>query len=499
MGEPNAIDAWRQLLGDAQVSTDADALGAASTATWATKQRVSCVLRPSSLEEVKGILHVAATFKAPVYVVSRGRNYGYGSKVPPRDGCALVELSRMNRIVAFDDTLGTLTVEPGVTFEQAANAVAGSRFQVTTIGGPPDASLIGNVLERGDGRGPHPDVFANVCALQAMLPDGRVIETGLGRFTNARAQHHLRWGLGPMLDGLFSQSNLGVVTRMTFFLARRPGFYRDVFGTLATADALPALIDGLRDLALEGTLRAGVFVWNDLKALSVQRQYPYEKTQGRTPLPPPFVDAWREHFGAWAVSSGVYAPNEAIGEAEAERVREVLGPLLSKLEVSAPESDDTPMLGTPSARNLAMVYWRKRTPMPAEPDPDRDRCGFLWSSAAVPFRGDEAVRALEIAEPVSRLFGFEPNLAFLGPTPRCLYLVSSIVWDRDAKGEDERAQACFAALERELNAAGYLPTRLGIASFPWSLKETDDSDSLLRQLKALVDPQGILSPGRYGL
>jgi hypothetical protein len=44
------------------------------------------------------------------YPISRGKNWGYGSRVPARDGCVLLDLGRMNRIVGFSEKLAYVTV-----------------------------------------------------------------------------------------------------------------------------------------------------------------------------------------------------------------------------------------------------------------------------------------------------------------------------------------------------------------------------------------------------
>lgn len=69
----------------------------------------TCVTsRASNLDaQPDGLLRV------PVYPTSRGRSWGFGSRVPAADGCVLLDLGRMNRIVGFDERLAYVTVEPG--------------------------------------------------------------------------------------------------------------------------------------------------------------------------------------------------------------------------------------------------------------------------------------------------------------------------------------------------------------------------------------------------
>lgn len=491
-----ALVAWRDALGSDHVIVDVGERAAAEQTTFATTQRIPAILRPGSREEVQQCLRIARAHGVSVHPVSRGKNWGYGSRVPPRDGIVLLELGRMNRIVEHDEELAYLTVEPGVTFEQAHAYLRekGSRLVLAAIGGPPQASLVGNALQRGDGAGLHGDAFSHVCGLEVVLPDGECLHTGLARFPGAKAAAVHRWGVGPSLDGLFSQSSLGVVTRMTLWLAVRAAFYRELWASVGEEAQLGALVDRLRELLLEGTLRGTVYLWNDYKVLSVLQQYPYEAVGGRTPLPAWVLEELRGYgwAGPWNASGMLHAPSDAQGLAALRRVKAGLRGVVKRLRFRRGEQ------GVPSPGNLAMTYWRKRSPVPERVDPDRDRCGFLWVACAVPFRGKEAAEAARLASEVPRLFAFEPNLSFIGISPRCLYLVAALAYDREVPGEDARALACHDALMRELAAAGYYPCRLGIQSARVELPEADGARELLRALERALDPSGVLARGRGG-
>src|SRR5262249_33621177 len=148
----------------------------------------------------------------------------------PRDA-VLVDLGRLNQIVDFDEELAYVTLEPGVTQGQL---IAFLREQKSTLwmdatGAGLDCSIIGNTLERGFGHTPMGDHCANASALEVVLPNGECVETGFGRFPGAKAGALGRWGLGPSLDGLFSQSNLGIVTRMTVWLMPAPESFQAFF------------------------------------------------------------------------------------------------------------------------------------------------------------------------------------------------------------------------------------------------------------------------------
>jgi 4-cresol dehydrogenase (hydroxylating) len=105
----DALWAWRHAIGPDQVITAARERRAAETATYATRQRVPVILRPGNRREVQACVRIANQYKTPLYPLSTGKNWGYGSRVPVTDGCVLLDLGRLNRIVAFDERLAYIT------------------------------------------------------------------------------------------------------------------------------------------------------------------------------------------------------------------------------------------------------------------------------------------------------------------------------------------------------------------------------------------------------
>ena len=227
-----ALEAWRSIVGADHVFDSGERLTQAQRATFASSQGALAVVRPRSSPEVQECVRVAASHRVPLYPVSRGKNWGLGSRLPARADCVLLDLGRLDRIIEFDDKLGYLTVEPGVTFAQGSEFLRAreARHYLSTIGGAKDASLLANALERGDGSGPCGDRAAFIGGLEVVLPDGEMLHSGFERFGDASCARLHRFGVGPSLDGLFMQSNLGIVTRATVWLARRPAP-----GTMATS------------------------------------------------------------------------------------------------------------------------------------------------------------------------------------------------------------------------------------------------------------------------
>jgi 4-cresol dehydrogenase (hydroxylating) len=442
-----------------------------------------------------------------------------------------MEMRRMNRITDYDEKLAYVTVEPGVTFRQLYEFLSekGSDLMVSVTGSTPDSSPVGNALERGAGSGPYADRAAHVCGFEVVLPTGDMVHTGFGRFPGAKAAKLHRWGVGPHLDGLFAQSNLGIVTGMTMWLAPMPDYFQSCFFGIDDGSRLVDLMDALQTLQLRGLFRAGLTVRNDFNVPVRMQQYPWEALDGATPMPPRLLERMRKGFwrdawwsSLWIGWAELYHASREQALAERKLIEAALGDRVDRLvfvdeedvtfsrwdapdraEAAAgyfdPGRDDEEIQGAPSEDNLRGVYWRKRTAVPDAMDPDRDRCGVIFCAPTVPYDGRHIVAALEIIKDSLARHGFEPILNIGCISGRAVQVTATITYDRDIEGEDGRALRCHDEMLRTLSGAGYVPYRLGIRSVGLLPEPVDDSDRLLDTLKKTLDPNNILAPGRYGL
>ena len=116
-----AITQFRAILGNDKVLTADTRLASYNKIMIADDDKLhapSAVLLATSVEQIQAILKVCNTYKVPIWTISTGRNFGYGSAAPGERGQVVLDLRLMNKILHIDPDLCTALVEPGVTYQQ---------------------------------------------------------------------------------------------------------------------------------------------------------------------------------------------------------------------------------------------------------------------------------------------------------------------------------------------------------------------------------------------
>jgi FAD/FMN-containing dehydrogenase len=176
--------------------------------------RPDLVIMLETAEEAVAVVKIAAANRVPIVPRIAGTNLGALS-VPTRGG-AILDLTRMNRILAVNEVDMLAVVEPGVTFGDLV-AELKARDLPLTIGiplSPPATSIVANCLLDGLGNLSliHGSMGQWITGLEAVLASGEVIRTGAWALSDvpfARAPL-------PDLTGLFVsfQGTTGLVTKM---------------------------------------------------------------------------------------------------------------------------------------------------------------------------------------------------------------------------------------------------------------------------------------------
>ena len=523
----------RDVVGFEQVRDDDITLERYARSTSSRSTRALAVVTPSSAAQVAELVKVARRHQTPLYPLSTGKNWGYGDACPVTGGQVIVELSRMNRIISVDPALAYAVIEPGVTQQQLSDYLIEHKldFWIDCTGAGPDTSFMGNILERGFGHSPYGNRLQHVAGMQVVLASGEVLNTGFGHYPNAKATHLFPYGVGPFLDGLFTQSNFGIVTRIGIWLMPKSECINHFFCTVDRHEDIGPVVDALRPLRMNGTLRSIIHIGNDLRVISGGTVYPREQAAGAAPLPESLRASLRQGagVGAWTVSGAIYGTERQVAAARHALKRALrataatttilterklrTGAMLARLlgntaagkrlqaKVDLGVSLFAMNRGVPNGRFLAGAYWRRRGGLPSDfprqANPAADNCGLLWVSPILPMRGADLLALHRMVEPIFREHRFDLFVTFSMINERALGGVITVAYDKEDAEEVARAKACYKAVFDLCMAAGYVPYRVGNQSMGELDPNSDVFWATVRQIKAALDPDGLISPGRY--
>jgi FAD/FMN-containing dehydrogenase len=178
--------------------------------------RSPLVLRPGSVAEVAAILKLASETATPI--VPQGGNTGLVGGQTPHNGEVLVSLKRLDRIREVDPTSNTMTCEAGVILIRAQEAAAeAGRLFPLSLGAEGSCTIGGNLSTNAGGTGALAYGVARelVLGLEVVLADGRVLNN-LRKLKKDNTGYDLR----HIFVG--AEGTLGIITAAVLRLFPRP-------------------------------------------------------------------------------------------------------------------------------------------------------------------------------------------------------------------------------------------------------------------------------------
>jgi len=497
-----ALDAMRAIVGKAYVFvSEPDLVGYADhfRMTPVATHAASGAVAPRSVEEVQRLLKVASDFGIPVWTISTGRNLGYGGAAPAMPGTLMLDLKRMNRILEVNEKHAYAVVEPGVSYKDlyAHLQRIGSKLWIDCAA-PGWGGVVGNMVDRGVGYTPMGEHFLQQqCGMQVVLSDGTVIDTGMGGQAGDKAMYAYRYGHGPWLDGLFTQSNFGVVTRLSVQLMPEPPGYRPYMVTFPDEAAIEPLTEAIRPLKLAQIIPNAAtsteLLWE--AAVEVRKDQYYSGT-GPTP------DSARRkmmddlHVGAWNFYGALYGPEEVM-DATWPIIQDALGSIKGAKFYFADDRKGGAafdyraklMRGVPNMTEFGVVTWI----------PNAGHVGF---GPVVPVDGALALDQYRKVRQLTHEAGFDYFGEFIVGW-RDMHHIFMPAFQRDNEEEGKRLLKLVDALidDAAADRYGVYRTHLDFMdkvanSYSWN------EGALARfngKLKAALDPVGILAPGKSGI
>ena len=328
--------------------------------------------------------------------------------------------------------------------------------------------------------------------MEVVLADGEVLRTGMGGVENSTAWQAYRWGYGPWVDGLFLQSNLGVVTKIGIWLMKRPPAHMFFIAPYPDIDTAARGVEVMRDLRLHNVLETGIVGETSyVLAGTVRRSEIYE---GDGPIP---EDVYADFLKArnmpyFAGLSVLYGTEERIA-ADFKTVQAAFDTIGVRLITSGPmlsapgiEHWHMNMVGEPSIAEFGNYNFRGGG-------------GSMWFAPVVPARAEDVKRAYGLIRPILREHGFDMASGFL-VYGRHLDMIVDLLFDRTDPDEMKRAYACFDECLTACTNAGYGLYRTNIAFMEKAADAYGPAQKAMnKRLKRALDPNGIIAPGKSGI
>jgi len=424
-------------------------------------------------------------------------------------------------------------IEPGVTQGQLYDFLQANCPELTfnVTGSARDTSIIGNALDRGVGYfGPRKD---DLFGLEVVCGSGQVIRTGFRRLgdDSPLADSHPN-GLGPMLDGLFSQGNFGIVTSACFrLLPRRP---KEVAVSLALRNSvdLAAFIDELCRLKRDGLLASVTHIGNKARSqvslMYGMTQY-LEQSCGFKPAAA-LIEAERalrlvapsEWTSLGAVTGNQGQVRAALGEIKQRmrklaRVMVVSAGLLdigfklthalrfmpfaraNAAAISAIRPLHGLALGVPTDAAIDNLLWKfGRSDLQAV-DLDQSNCGLLFISPALPQDGALVTQVIGELNAIGLEHGHTLYITVNIETPTSLVAIINLLYNRSEADAVDKAHRCADALLAHIHANGLEVYRARTDMMAELVARDPEYWKLVRNLKQTLDPDNVIAPGRYNM
>ncbi len=448
---PSAVRAFEKIVGPAQVHTSIEDRICYSFDATTFSSTPGIVLRPSTAEEVSGILSVAT--EENVAVVPRGAGTGFAGSSIPTEGSVALSLERMNKVLSFSADDRWCLVQPGVV-----NAFLQRMAEKEGLFFPPDPSSLdvctlgGNVAQSASG--PRALRYGStkdyVTCLDVVGGDGStwsVSETSVG------------YDLMSLLVG--SEGTLGVLTAIGLRLAPVPEAWNTF---MAYFESLEQASVAVAELSSEGIIPTVLEVMDEVTLRCVEEYLGRDVSPGVGAVL--FVEVTGSETEVKVLSQGIELTFNKIGKVEFESAC------------------------TEKERKRLWILRRSVSPALARVAPTKINEDVCVPRSKLP----ELVRAIE---GIARTYGLNVyTFGHIGDGN----LHVNIMTDVRNEEEMERVEGCAEALfEATLALGGTISGEhgIGVAKAKYLPREVGPVGMrMMREVKNAFDPAGILNPGK---
>jgi glycolate oxidase len=442
-----------EIVGEDFVSNKPEELFMYSRDSGAQSPRsVDYVVMPKTVEEVQGIIRLANDCETTV--TPMGGGFTTSALAVPLRGGILVDMKRMDRIIEVNKRGRYAVMEAGVS----QGALKGylekyhPRLQHCTPEAPPTVTVVGNSLILGHGhlttRYGINSEFIN--GMEVVLPNGDVTRVG------SCSVSPLWFTRGPLPDlaGLFIGwlGTTGIVTKISIRLFPKPD-YRDAIAFVTdNLDLVPRVVSEINLVDLQENF----FIWGQ------------EKPE------------WMDHIYLVMIVSGGT-------EEELEFKKQTYRRILRQYEEIQPVGELPPAL-------------RKRLldvpPFAAAAADFRKGGGFEYTGAII--HVDKLPEAWRKGREIASRYGMLYSHGVQVLADQSLMFAFVFSFNRADEEDTERARRAIDESDRLTLELGGMVWRPDIAAQRMMMEKMDSTTSqLIKDVRRLLDPNGIMNPGNW--
>jgi 4-cresol dehydrogenase (hydroxylating) len=402
-------------------------------------------------------------------------------------GTVMLDLGRMNRILEVNEKAGYCVIEPGVGFFDMWDHLKTNRIPLQMgIPGNGWGSIVGNALERGFS--PAGDHSGNICGMEVLLPTGELLRTGMGAMDSGKAWALFKHGFGPSWDQMVVQGNFFIVTKMCLWMKPEDEAAISIEVKLDKPADIEWFTDAVTPLRLRGVLDGYVRL-TSYQATATVPTLRSEWYDGRDSIPDSAIQKMMARFnvGWWN------GPLRLSGYSDVceSNLRRVLDGFAKYTKQEFPVTRlPGSASGGPTTYPLQMVNWFG------------GRGGHIGYSPVMPANGRLVLEQFERTRRRFLEFGLDYSGTFYNDG-RSATNVNLILYGKDDEEQKARVRKLFLALIKDAKEQGYGEYRTHLSYMDDVAASYDFNGHALRKLnervKDVLDPNGILAPGRNGI
>jgi len=405
---------------------------------------IAAFAMPADVEQVQAIMRLAKD--RDLAIVNLPNAAGNGAVAWHGNGAAVaLDLQRMNRIIEINTHSAYALIEAGVSYRQLYEHLQREQIPFWIDCDRNGAnSVAGSISARGVGYTPYGDHMLMQCGMEVVLGDGEVVRTGMGALPKSNTWQLFKYSFGPYVDGLFTQSDMAVITKVGLWVMPAPPAYSPFKVSLEHESDLGHAVEILREFKINAVIPNTVVIAHaHLEAAPYTQRGDFEQSGSIVP------EALRmaTGLGTWNVYGALYGMPEIV-DMTRPMIQEALGSI-EGARISGPSKDTDDaiwqdrqrlMRGAPAQKGLDFSEW--------------GGSDYLSLSVAAPIEGEHAMRLHGIvADTVSRE-GFDYLAEYL-LTWRTLIKRVYLPYDAQTPQSFEKATAAAKSLVGTLQASGY--------------------------------------------